>query len=124
MPDGGGEGRTDERGRILVRVAGCRTRLLLRGVLPAFARRRQHDRAERAELGRSLRGPAGELVTHPPPKSVAIAHCPGCGRVCFARYLNREDHAPARYCRLCGALLALALYRFEREVLVAPKVSP
>lgn len=55
-------------------------------------------------------------MTHPPPRAIAIAHCLACGRVRFARHVNRENQIPVRYCARCGTPVAIAIYRYEREV--------
>lgn len=55
-------------------------------------------------------------MIHPPPKTVAIAHCTHCGRTRFARWVSRENDVPVRYCTRCGAALSVALYRFERSL--------
>lgn len=56
-------------------------------------------------------------MTHPPPKQIAISHCAGCGRVSFARHVNRLTEIAARYCRFCGAPVDVELYRHDASVI-------
>lgn len=55
-------------------------------------------------------------MNHPPPNEIAIAHCPACARLSLATHVSRLDQIPPRYCRVCGGVLGVELYRHVQTV--------
>jgi hypothetical protein len=50
------------------------------------------------------------------PSKVAIAICPQCGALRVARWVNKEDEIPPRFCSRDGQLFAVHMYTNERPL--------